>query len=368
MAAISLHGVRRVHPDGTAALAGVDLEVLDGTLLGVIGPSGSGKSTLLRVIAGLEPATDGLVRLDGRDVTRTPAKDRDIPIVAQQRALHGFLDVAAELTLPLRVRGASPQEVERRTDAERRAFGLGRIWDRRPTQMSAGDAQRTSIARAMVRLPGTLLLDEPLQLLDPPTQVRLRRELLQVHGGTGMTMLVATNDHNQVLGVADRVVVLRSGRVAQVDTAEGLLLRPRSRFVAGFVGDPPMTFVEATVEAVSGVGRLVIGEQRLRFPGGLPGTLKDRVGGRVVLGARPDAVRRSTGEDPHDLTLLGRAGRTAGLGSHDRVTVDVGAGAWDARFPAGSAVGRDQQVTVTVDVRRLHVFDPVDGGAIWHPG
>ncbi|MGI9017553.1 MAG: ABC transporter ATP-binding protein, partial [Euzebya sp.] len=274
MASISLHGLRRVHPDGTVALSGVDLTVGDGELVGIIGPSGSGKSTLLRVVAGVEPITDGLVRIGGRDMTGVRPRDRNIALVSQSRNLYTFLDVAEQLALPLELRRTRSAEITRRVDAEGRAFGLGHIWHRRPRQLSAGDVQRTALARAMIRLPQALLADEPMQLLDPPTQTRVRAELHRLHIASAMTVLYTTNDHNQIMGIADRVAVLNDGRIVQTDPPQQLLSRPRNRFVAGFVGEPAMTFMAATVVADAGLGWLQVGSQRLRVPGGLPGPLR----------------------------------------------------------------------------------------------
>lgn len=368
MAAISLHGVRRVHPDGTAALAGIDLMVQHGQLYGIVGPSGSGKSTLLRVIAGLEPPTDGIVRIGDQDMRGVLARDRNLALVAQQNSLYRFLDVAGQLAFPLEVRKTDPGEVERRVTAERRAFRLGSIWRRRPKQLSAGDAQRTALARAMVRLPQALLLDEPLQLLDPPTQTRLRNELYRLHRASGLTTVYTTNDHAQILGIADRVGVLRDGRIVQAGTPQVVLDEPVDTWVAGFVGEPAMTFVDAVVIEEGGLGWLAVGDQRLRFPGGLPGPLRQRAGAPVVLGGRPNRIRATRTADPVDQRLCGIVDQNQRLGDHDQVIVAVGTGRWAARFPANSGATPGDRVEVSVDVRRLSVFDALDGIAIWHGG
>jgi ABC-type sugar transport system ATPase subunit len=366
VATIALHGVSRVHLDGTAALDGVDLEVGDGELIGVIGPSGSGKSTLLRVVAGLEPLTSGRVEIAGRDVGTATTRERDLALVTQRRSLYSFLDVAGQLAFPLKVQGMEPGEVGRRVGAERRAFRLGGIWTRHPRQLSAGEVQRTAIARAMVRLPRALLLDEPLQLLDPPTQVRLRTELLAVQRASSLTTIYTTNDHAQVLGIADRVAVLHTGRILQVDTPERLLGRPRSTAVAGFVGEPAMTFVTATVGQQGALGWLDVGRQRLRYPGGLPGPIRRYAGGRLMFAARPNLVRQSRPEDPVDLRLIGIAHGVQRLGHEDRVVVRTPGGTWTARFPSGCGVRPGERVEVTVRVRQLHAFDPADGSGVWH--
>lgn len=368
MAAISLEGVRRVHADGTVALHDINLSIQDGHLFTIVGPSGSGKSTLLRSIAGLDPLTSGVVRIDGQNMAGTLPRDRDLALVAQQSSLYGFLDVAGQLAFPLEIRKTESGEVERRVTAERRAFRLGAIWRRRPKELSAGDAQRTAIARAMVRLPRALLLDEPLQLLDPPTQVRLRNELYRLHRASGLTMVYTTNDHAQVLGIADRLAVLRDGRIAQVDTPHEILNRPVDRWVAGFVGEPAMSFIDAVVEEQGGLGWLAVGDQRLRFPGGLPGPLRQRVGERITLGGRLDKIRAVEPEDPVDQRLDGVAAEVQHLGNYDQVTVAVPTGRWIARFPSKSFTQVGDRVQINVAVRGLSVFDAVGGGAVWHGG
>lgn len=368
MAEIVLQGVRRVHPDGTAALDGVDLTVGDGELVGVIGPSGSGKSTLLRVMAGLDSPAAGRVLIAGRDVTGAPVRERNVAFVAQSRTLYTFMTVAEQLAFPLELRRLGGEEVGRRTAAERRALGLGRIWHRKPPQLSAGEAQRTALARAMVRIPDAMLLDEPLQLLDAGDQARMRGELRRFHEGTAMTTVFATNDHHQVLGIADRVVVLRAGRIVQCASPQTLLRRPCDRWVAGFVGEPPMTAVPAVVGAQGGLGWLQVGDQRLRFPGGLPGPLRERVGGTVLLSGRPDVIRAPREEDSVDVRLRGAVVRVQRLGAQDLVDVAVPTGEWVAAFPARSGLGRGDAVEVAVDVRALSVFDAQDGTAVWHGG
>ncbi len=366
VATITLEGIRRVHPDGTAALDGIDLHVEDGEFLGVIGPSGAGKSTLLRVIAGLEEPSAGVVRLDGQDVEGMRMKDRNLAMVSQSQNLLSFLDVAGNVALPLEFQKKSAQEVDRRTGQERRSFRLGSIWGKKASALSGGDAQRTALARAMVRAPRALLADEPLQLLDPPSANELRREMHRVQREHHLTMIYTTNDHNQVLGIADRVAVIRRGRLVQVGPPEELLHRPVSSYVAGFVGEPAMTMVTARLGDESGLGRLWFGQQWVRFPGGLPGPLRDRVGQEVLVGARPDRLRGSELVDPVDARLEGTVVTVQRLGPYDLVEVRVSTGVWQATFDSDRRVQPGDQVEVTVDVRGLTVFSRNGASALWH--
>ena len=315
MAAITLEGIRRVHPDGTVALDGIDLHIEDGEFLGVIGPSGAGKSTLLRVIAGLEVPTTGVVRLDGQDVGGMRLRDRNLAMVSQSQNLLSFLDVAGNVAFPLELQRVSEGEVDRRTSAEKRALRLGSIWRKKASSLSGGDAQRAALARAMVKVPRALLADEPLQLLDPPSQNELRREMHRVQREQQLTMIYTTNDHNQVLGIADRVAVIRNGRLVQVDAPHELLHRPGSSYVAGFVGEPAMTMVTARIGDESGLGRLWLGRQWLRFPGGLPGPLRDRIGQEVLVGARPDRLRGTALADAVDSQVDGTVVQVQRLGT-----------------------------------------------------
>ena len=265
------------------ALRGLALEVADGELVVVLGPSGSGKSTLLRVVAGLEEADDGAVRIRGRDVTRLPPGRRNVSMVFQSYALFPHMTVAENIGFGLVVRGASTAEARERVAAAAELAGCAAFLERRPAELSGGERQRVALARALVREPDLFLLDEPLSNLDAELRGRMRTELKALHRRVGATMLYVTHDQVEALMLGDRVAVLADGALQQVGTPDEVWARPANRFVARFVGSPPMNIVA---------------------PGGAVAVdgLPDRP---VELGVRPEHVRARWGGSRGD----GRARR-----------------------------------------------------------
>ncbi|NJP34039.1 ABC transporter ATP-binding protein [Micromonospora thermarum] len=241
---LTLDGVSAAYR-GATVLHEVDLSVARGELLVVLGPSGAGKSTVLRVVAGLEPATAGRVRIAGRDVTSDRPGLRNVSMVFQSYALFPHLTVAENIAFGLEVRD-TPRAVAReraRTAAE--TVGCAALLDRRPGQLSGGERQRVALARALVREPDVFLLDEPLSNLDLALRVEMRAELRALHDRLGATMVHVTHDQTEALVLADRIAVLRDGRVEQVGTPDEIWRAPASTFVARFVGSPAMNLLPA---------------------------------------------------------------------------------------------------------------------------
>ena len=306
MAAIGLHGVRRVTSDGSIALDGVDLDIADGELLGVLGPSGSGKSALLRAIAGVDAPTGGVVHIGGNPAAGMGVRDRNVVVADDADTLLGVLSVIEELALPPELRrlsadahdaAPSPRGTSR-TDAagDRRQPGArrrrGRAGRRRQQVPMVAGVPRDILRGALHRLPAALLLDDPLRGLDPSRHAATVGVLQRFHQATGITTILATHRQGTLLAMADRVAVMRAGHVEQVDSPGVVVRRPANAFVAGFIGDPPPRLVTATVAAEGGVGWLELGHgARLRYPGGLPGPLKERIGTRVAVSAGPETVR-----------------------------------------------------------------------------
>ena len=363
MAAIQLNGVRRTAPDGTVLLDDVDLSVGRDELLGLIGPSGAGKSTLMRAIAGVDQIHSGVVGIAGVDMTRVGMRDRNVALVTDARRLRRLMSVVEELVLPAELRRLDDEDEA--TDP--RWWARGRRGGRRTGRPPGPPAiPRRLMSRAMERMPTALLLDEPLAGLGPVEQRTLLEELASFRTATGITVVLATNHHWQVMRLADRVAVMRAGRIETVASPEELRRRPCSTFVAGFVGDPPRRFVDARVAESSGLGWLVVGAQRLRVPGGLPGPLRERLDTVVRLAASPDQLWLSRPEDSVDLRLAGTVESVVHRGSTDHVIVDVGSGRWTGRADPGTSPAAGAAVELTVAVRQLSAFDPTDGRAIWH--
>jgi multiple sugar transport system ATP-binding protein len=391
MAEVLLDDVSRVHADGSAAVAGLTLHVRQGELLALVGPSGSGKSTTLRLIAGLEPVTSGTIAIGGRVVNDVEPQDRNVAMVFEGDSLYPHLTAGGNLRFGLEVGRVPKQEIDLRIQAESRVLGVSRLLNRLPRSLSAGQRQRVAVGRATVRVPAVFLLDEPLTHLDAAQRDQLRVELVRLLRGLGVTAIYVTHDQAQAMAIGDRIAVLRAGRLEQVGRPGELYRSPANTFVASFIGTPGMSLVLARLEPDGGGAWIVLGEQRLAFPGVPSGALRAYLGRQVVVGLRPEHARdarQAPGADPRRrlrLTVV----RSDHLGPELLVTLavdapavevrdgpeaerDAGAGAAGAtllaRFPRHAPARRGDLVDLAVDVAQLSYFDPVSGAALWHPG
>jgi multiple sugar transport system ATP-binding protein len=387
MADVLLDDVSRVYPDGTAAVSHLNLYVRNGELLVVVGPSGCGKSTTLRLIAGVEPLSGGTISIGGRPMTNVPAHQRDLAMVFEAGALYPHMTASDNLRFGLAVRKLPAGEIEERVGAESRVLRLGKLLDRLPRTLSAGQRQRVAIGRATVRVPSAFLLDEPLTHLDAGERIRLRTELARILHGLGVTAIYVTHDQDQAMAIGDRVAVMRAGVVEQVAEPRALYRRPANTFVASFVGEPAMALVAGRLEAGDGGARLVLGSQRLPFPGTPSGALRGRVGAPVTVGIRPEHLTDVAADAaPPRAVLRATAARVERLGAEllVRCTLDApqvrvpdtpgvdpepaGQATLAARFPARHPVRTGDRVELAVDTSQLCFFDPVSGAALWHPG
>lgn len=247
MARLDIENVSKVRPNGQAALTNVTCSVRDGELIAVVGPSGCGKSTLLRIIAGLDEVTSGEVKIGGMRVNDLPPQQRGIAMVFQNHALYPHMSVYQNLAFGLKVRHVPRNTIDARVRRTAEQLGLTSLLQRYPRELSGGQRQRTALGRAMLREPAVFLLDEPLSSLDLPLRTEMRRELAALHRSLGTTMIYVTHDQAEALSLGERVVVMSSGAVQQIDVPEAIYDRPINQFVAGFIGWPPMNFFSAQV-------------------------------------------------------------------------------------------------------------------------
>jgi multiple sugar transport system ATP-binding protein len=291
MASITLTGVHKSFGP-VEVLRDVSLEIADGELVVFVGPSGCGKSTLLRLISGLDRPTSGTIAIDGRDVTSVGAADRGLAMVFQSYALYPHMTVRQNLAFGLENTRLSRSEITSRVTDAARLLEIDTLLERRPGQLSGGQRQRTAIGRAIVRNPVAFLLDEPLSNLDAELRVSMRAELASLHARLGTTMVYVTHDQVEAMTLADRIVVLRAGRLEQADTPLGLFNRPANRFVAGFIGAPAMNFLppgRLAASAPYGTASVGIRPQHLRLADpGEPSTLTAEI--RLVEGLGTETV------------------------------------------------------------------------------
>ena len=287
MSGLKLKGVRKSFGD-VHVIHGVDLTVEHGEFVVFVGPSGCGKSTLLRLVAGLEDATGGNIEIGGEDVTGREPSDRGIAMVFQSYALYPHMTVRENMGFGLRMNGAPAAEIATRVNRAASILHLDKLMDRRPKQLSGGQRQRVAIGRAIVREPRVFLFDEPLSNLDAELRVEMRLEIAKLHKELGATMIYVTHDQVEAMTLADKIVVLRAGRVEQVGSPIELYDNPDNVFVAGFIGSPRMNFVPAKVKSTTK------GKVTVTLPG-LGGAtagfaLKEApaAGADVTLGIRPE--------------------------------------------------------------------------------
>jgi multiple sugar transport system ATP-binding protein len=243
MALVEFKGVSKEF-DGFRAVDDVDLEIRDGELLVLLGPSGSGKTTLMRLCAGLEKLTTGSIEVDGEKIDDLPPRKREIAMVFQSYALYPQKNVFDNIAFPLKVQGAKKEEIQEKVEWAAHLFNIGHLLQRMPSQLSGGERQRVAISRAVVRKPKVFLMDEPLSNLDAKVRDYARGELKKFQQEIGVTTLFVTHDQVEAMGLGDRIAILNNGRLRQIGTPQEIYDNPSDTFVAGFIGTPPMNFLE----------------------------------------------------------------------------------------------------------------------------
>ena len=261
MSALAIQGIwKRYGP--LPVLKGIDLAIDSGEFCILVGPSGCGKSTLLSIIAGLDNATEGSIEIGGRPMNGVAAKDRNIAMVFQSYALYPHLTVAENMGFSLKMAGKPKGEVAEKVNRAASILHLDQLLDRRPGQLSGGQRQRVAIGRAIVRDPQVFLFDEPLSNLDAELRIEMRIEIAKLHRSLGNTMIYVTHDQTEAMTLADRIVVLRGGKIEQVGAPAEIYSNPDNLFVAGFIGAPKMNFIHGAIKGES----VTAGETILPIP------------------------------------------------------------------------------------------------------
>ena len=346
MATVSICNVRKSY-GSVEILHGVDVEVRDGEFVALVGPSGCGKSTLLRMIAGLEAITDGDILIDGDVVNDIAPLDRDVAMVFQNYALYPHMTVAKNMAFSLKLAGRPKEEIERRVAAAAEILGLQTLLGRLPKQLSGGQRQRVAMGRAIVRNPKVFLFDEPLSNLDAKLRVQMRTEIKALHQRLKTTTVYVTHDQVEAMTMADKIVVMRDGRIEQVGAPLELYDRPNNIFVAGFIGSPAMNLIEGRLQAGSFVG-----------PGGLSwrasgfAALGDR---DVILGVRPEHMQIDEQGVPVDVEVVEQTGSEMLLSTRAGETVVNCLLRERVAVEAGARVGLSPRAGA------LHFFDPATG-------
>ena len=355
MAQLRLEHVDKIYDNKVQAVFDFNLDVKDGELIVLVGPSGCGKSTTLRMIAGLEDISRGRLFLDGKDITQTPAKDRDMAMVFQNYALYGHMTVYENMAFSLTMRKEDPNVIHKKVLAAAEILDLTSQLNKKPSQLSGGQRQRVAMGRSIVRNPKVFLFDEPLSNLDAKLRGATRREILLLHKRLGATMLYVTHDQTEALTLADRIVCMSMGHVQQVGTPLELYDSPANLFVASFIGLPPMNFFDVTVAG----DKLTSKDFQMPLTAAEQQQLSGYQGKEITLGVRPENITEGG-------SLPLKVFSNENLGMNTLVHGHLGAARITAKLRGWKNYKEGDVVNVAFD--RKHFFDKETTNAIGREG
>lgn len=360
MARVELKNVRKVFPGNVTAVTNANLTIEDKEFVVLVGPSGCGKSTTLRMIAGLEEITSGEIYIGDRLVNDVPPKNRDIAMVFQNYALYPHMTVFKNMAFGLLLRKYPKDVIRTRVHEAAEILGIMELLERKPKALSGGQRQRVAVGRAIVRNPKVFLFDEPLSNLDAKLRVQMRAEISKLHTRLQSTMIYVTHDQIEAMTMGDRIVVMLDGIIQQVASPLELYHRPVNRFVAGFIGSPPMNMIEGRIEAENGRVRFLdkSGIVKLQLPGDKSDKLRDYAGKAVTCGIRPEYML----ENPEQEVKEGRSIQAIvevvePMGSETYLYLDLDGQAITARIKADSEPAVNKPHIIDVDVDNVHFFD-----------
>ena len=365
MAEVILEKVTKIYPGGVEAVKAIDLHIRDEEFIVLVGPSGCGKSTTLRMVAGLEEITSGTIAIGDRVVNDVPPKDRDIAMVFQNYALYPHMTVYKNMAFALKLRRMPKTEIDTRVREAARVLGIGELLDRKPKALSGGQKQRVAVGRAIVRQPKAFLFDEPLSNLDAKLRVEMRAELKRLHRRLQTTTIYVTHDQEEAMTLGDRIVVMKYGVIQQCGTPLEVYDTPANRFVAGFVGTPPMNFFDGRLVGEGGGIYFDEGTFRVRLTPDLASRVEGWVGREIVCGIRPEGMNisgegRFAGTEnviPAKVTVVEPLGEKMDVylatENHPHIV---------ARVDARRDISPGDALQIHVDMRKVHCFEPGDVG------
>ncbi len=358
MANLELSKLTKVYDGDVTAVDAIDVSISDREFVVLVGPSGCGKTTCLRMIAGLEDITSGELTIDGKVVNDIPPKDRDIAMVFQNYALYPHMSVYDNMAFGLKIRKFKKEEIESRVQEAAKILELGNLLHRKPKQLSGGQRQRVAVGRAIVRKPKVFLFDEPLSNLDAKLRVQMRTEISSLHNRLQATMIYVTHDQVEAMTMGDKIVVMRDGKVQQIGSPLDLYANPNNRFVAGFIGSPPMNFLNLDV-TVSGSSVSLSGDGgfQLKLDGDLAKKAKGYGGKKLIFGVRPENILDVT-QSKQGSTFEAVIDIVEPLGAETHLYVLVNKQQMIARVEPRSAHKPGQKVKLAVESEHITLFDP----------
>jgi multiple sugar transport system ATP-binding protein len=356
-------GTSKRYPGDVVAVRDLNLEIRDKEFVVLLGPSGCGKSTTLNMIAGLEEITDGELLFDDQVVTDLPPHRRDVAMVFQSYALYPHKTVYENIAFGLRMRKQPAGEVDRRVREAAAKLEISHLLQRRPSQLSGGQRQRVALGRAIVRQPAAFLMDEPLSNLDASLRISMRAEIKHLHTAMQTTFVYVTHDQAEALTLADRIVVMNEGVVQQTGTPDDIYERPRNTFVASFLGNPPINFVDGQLVSERDAVCFRRGRLQIKLPLSMATRLARSAGCEVILGIRPEDVSSVQTSDTQ--ALDGAVDSVLPVGSDRFLGLKVEDCNVFVRVDKRSHFREGEQVRFGIDPKRLHLFDKKTGVSLF---
>jgi multiple sugar transport system ATP-binding protein len=359
MAQVSLRNISKVFANGNRVVNNVNLGVENKEFMVLVGPSGCGKSTTLRMIAGLEDITQGDIYIGDKRVNDIPAKDRDIAMVFQNYALYPHMTVFENMSFGLRLRHYPKAEIAQRVKEAADILSIKHLLDRRPRELSGGERQRVAVGRAIVRKPLVFLFDEPLSNLDAKLRVQMRTEIHKLHIRLQTTIIYVTHDQVEAMTMGDRIAVMKDGILQQLADPITVYDRPKNKFVAGFIGSPPMNFMK---------GRIIKKENRLYFDEGriqvkvvedMHNKLKGYIDREIIFGIRSEDIydKLFVSEAPQENIIRVNCEVVEPMGSEVYLYLNTGKHTFIARVGAHDKPQVNQDIDVVFDMSKVHFFD-----------
>ncbi len=360
---IRLEGLSK-HYGQVAAVDNLELPVRDGEFVALLGPSGCGKTTTLLMLAGILRPTAGTIRFGDKVVNLVPPQERNIGMVFQSYALYPHMTAYQNIVYPLRLRKVPEAEMRQRAEKIAERLEISSLFSRKPGELSGGQQQRVALARGLIKQPDILLFDEPLSNLDARLRLTTRGEIKRLQREFGITSVYVTHDQVEALTMADRIAVMKAGKLEAYATPSELYEKPRTRFVASFIGHPPMNLLPAAL-AQAGEKTLVhVADTALELPASLAQRLNGnrQAEGEVLFGIRPEDLV----PDP-DGQIGGEVDLVEPLGREDMLVVRAGTTQIHALAPVGSGFTTGSHVRLRLDPERIHLFDSAtDGSLLWN--
>ncbi|MBU1367158.1 MAG: sn-glycerol-3-phosphate ABC transporter ATP-binding protein UgpC [Candidatus Omnitrophica bacterium] len=360
MAQLNIKNLSKVYSGGVTAVSDVSLAVENKEFVVLLGPSGCGKSTALRMVAGLEFPTKGDIYIGDRLVNNVPAKDRDIAMVFQNYALYPHMKVYDNMSFALKLRGYSKRDIDKRVKDAAEILGVTRLLERKPRELSGGERQRVAVGRAIVRKPLVFLFDEPLSNLDAKMRVQMRTEIHKLHLKIQATMIYVTHDQTEAMTLGDRIAVMKDGKILQLDTPLNVYDRPINKFVAGFIGSPPMNFMEGRIIKKDSSLYFDEGKFKVKILAQMYDKLTDCIDKKIIFGVRPEDIydklfaSYATAEN----TLIALCDVVETMGAQNYLYLSTSKHTFVAVTDSSNKPSTGNMVEVVFDMKKIHFFDP----------